>query len=373
MKFRLPKSQLTQILDKASMALPTRSTSSILLGLLIEIEENGSMKITGSDNEIRIEQTLQLTDFEAGKIVLPGKLFVNIIRSMPDEEITVTCGEDHVASVTTSRSSFRIAALDANEYPLSDPYIDDKKIIIQKEKFINMINKTTFAASRMDSRGVLVGALLDIREDQLIMVALDGFRMVVIRSTLETASEKPAKIIIAARILNEIVKLIASPDFQEETIEIGFNEARKNAQIATENLRVTISLISGNFLNYESLLPSRFATEAVVEKESFRRGIERAALMSTDGRNNLVKLKFAGDSLKITAKSDSGNLEDSFPIVLRGPDIEIGFNSKYILDGLKAIDTDNLIFSLETSIKPCTITPEETGEYTYMILPVRVS
>ena len=97
MKFRLPKSQLTQILDKASMALPTRSTSSILLGLLIEIEENGSMKITGSDNEIRIEQTLQLTDFEAGKIVLPGKLFVNIIRSMPDEEITVTCGENHVA------------------------------------------------------------------------------------------------------------------------------------------------------------------------------------------------------------------------------------------------------------------------------------
>ena len=353
------------------MALPVRSTSNILMGLLIQIDENGTMKITGSDNEIRIEQSLQVTESEPGQAVLPGKLFVDIVRSMPDEEISVICEENGIASIETSRSNFKISSLDANEYPLSDPFIEDKTIRIQKEEFTDMVSKTIFAASKVDSRGVLVGSLLDIKDDHLTMVALDGFRMVVAKSGLITPAEIPSKIIISARILNEIVKLISSSDFSEDEIEISFNEARRNAKIATENTIVTISLISGTFLNYENLLPQQFTTRAVLDREFFRRSIERAALMSTDGRNNLVRLRFAQDELKITAKSDSGHLDDTIPITLEGGEIEIGFNAKYILDGLKAIDSDQIVFSLETSIKPCTITPEQ-GDYTYMILPVRL-
>ncbi len=161
------------------MALPSRSTSNILMGLLIEIDDTGILKITGSDNEIRIEQTIQVTDYESGKAVLPGKLFVDIIRSMPDEEITVSCGEDKIASVTTSTSSFRISSIDADEYPVSEPYIDDKSVKINKENFIKMIGQTTFAASKVDSRGVIVGALFDIKTDEIVIVSLDGFRMAV--------------------------------------------------------------------------------------------------------------------------------------------------------------------------------------------------
>ena len=372
MKFRLPKSQLVPILEKASMALPARSASNILMGLLIEIDESGIMKVTGSDNEIRIEQTLRLSEYEAGNTVLPGKLFVSIIRSMPDEIITVNCGDDHIASITTVKSVFRIATLDANEYPMIDQFVEDKTIVINKETFIDMIVKTIFACSKVDSRGVLVGALLDIRDSQMTMVALDGFRMVVVRSELEEFSSESSKIIIAARVLNEIVKLISLPDFKQDDIEIAYNETKRTAKIVTENTKITISLINGKFLNYETLLPVQFATEAIIDRNEFRRSIERAALMSTDGRNNLVKLKFSEDTLEIIAKSDSGNLDDIIPISLKGPEIEIGFNSKYILDGLKAIDSETILFSLETNIRPCTMTPEE-GDYTYMILPVRVS
>lgn len=354
------------------MALPTRSTSNILMGLLIEVNEDGVMKITGSDNEIRIEQTISVQEFEQGSIVLPGKLFVSIIRSMPDEDVTVTCGEDFIASVTTSKSSFRIASLDAREYPLSDPYIEDKTIKIEKEVFSNIIAKTTFAASKVESRGVLVGVLMDIRDDKITFVSLDGFRMVVVRSTLNQPAAEPAKIIISARILNEIVKLLTSSDFEEEELEIGFNEIKKNARIASQNTSITISLLNGNYLDYENLLPNQFQTEAVLSREAFRQSVERAALMSTDGRNNLIKLKFTETELNITAKSDSGHYNDRIPVTLKGPEIEIGFNAKYLLDGLKAIDEDIILFSLETNTKPCTITPED-GSYIYMILPVRVS
>ena len=372
MKFTLSKKQLISVLDKVSTALPTRSTSNILMGILIEVNDSGIMKITGSDNEIRIEQTVPVSVFEPGSIVLPGKLFVSIIRSMPDEDITVTCGEDYIASVTTSKSSFRIASLDAREYPASDPYIEDKTIKIKKETFTDIITKTTFAASKVDSRGVLVGVLLDIREDNITFVSLDGFRMVVVRSALNQPVAEPAKIIISARILNEIAKLLSSSDFEEEELEIGFNETKKNARIASRNINITISLISGNYLDYENLLPLQFETEAILSRDTFRQSVERAALMSTDGRNNLIKLKFTDKELNITAKSDSGHYHDRIPITLKGPEIEIGFNAKYVLDGLKAIDDETIVFSLETSIKPCTITPENDG-YIYMILPVRVS
>lgn len=372
MKFQLSKNQLASTLDKVSMALPTRSTSNILMGLLIEVDENGTMRITGSDNEIRIEQTIEVSEFESGKIVLPGKLFVSIVRSMPDEEITVTCGEDHIATVATSRSSFRIASLDAREYPLSDPYEEDKTIRLQKETFIDIIGKTTFAASKVDSRGVLVGVLLDIGNDGITFVSLDGFRMAVVKAALNQPVEEPSQIIISARILNEIVKLITSADFEGEEIEIGFNEIKRNARIVSQNTRITISLINGKYLEYANLLPQQFQTEAVISRDALRHSVERAALMSTDGRNNLIKLKFTENDLNISAKSDSGHFSDNIPVTLKGPEIEIGFNAKYILDGLKAINEDTILFSLETSIKPCTITPEG-GDYVYMILPVRVS
>ena len=371
MKFKLPKKQLISVLDKVSMALPTRSTSNILMGLLVEIDENGTMKVTGSDNEIRIEQTLSVSDYEAGEAVFPGKLFVSIIHSMPDNDITVSCGEDHIATVSSNNISFRISSLDAREYPLSDPYQEDKTLKMKKEEFIDMINKSYFAASKVDSRGVLVGVLLDIKEDYINFVSLDGFRMAVAKTVLRDSAEQPSKIIISARILNEIVKLISSSDFDEE-IEIGFNEIKRNAKIASRDIKITMSLINGNFLEYEGLLPKEFQTEAVLDRDLFRSSVERAALMSTDGRNNLIKLSFLEEGLNITAKSDSGRFDDTMPVILSGPEIEIGFNAKYILDGLKVMDDDRIVFRLESSIKPCTITPEH-GDYTYMVLPVRVS
>ena len=137
-------------------------------------------------------------------------------------------------------------------------------------------------------------------------------------------------------------------------------------------MSITLSLLKGDYLDYRGVVPESFQTEAILEKDIFRRSVERAALMSTDGRNNLIKLDFSEDELTITSRSDSGYFQDRIPIRLTGTGIVIGFNSKYILDGLKAIDEETIRFRLESNIKPCTITPEN-GEYLYMILPVRVS
>lgn len=371
MKFIIRKSELTRALDKTLLALPSRSPLNIYKGILIETDEKGIVKLTSSDSEMRIEEKITAAKFEPGRTVLPGKLFADIIRTLPDETITVSCGENNTAFITTERSSFQISTIDADEYPGLEEYEEDKTLRIDKDTFIDMISKTNFAASKVEARGVIVGSLLDIKDDSITMVSLDGFRMAVARSQISNQNETNAKIIISARILNSLTKLISDEEFENNEIAIGYNEKRANAEIITENSRIIISLINGNYLDYENLLPKNFKAEVTLDKNEFRKSIERASLMSADGRNNLVKLRFTDDNLRITARSESGNLEDNIPVSVSGADIEIGFNSQYLLEGLRVIDTENIVFKYDTNVRPCTMEPENGG-YTYMILPVRI-
>lgn len=371
MKFKIAKKDLAGILDQASMALPARSSDNILLGFLIEIDESGVMTVTGSDNELRIEKKTKLSDYEAGNAVLPGRLFSDIVRSMPDEEITVDSSDSNFTSISTSKSSFQIASLDPDEYPEGGQYVEDQKIKISRDRFIEMVNKTAFAASREEARGVITGVLMDINGSSMNMVALDGFRIAVAELELESSPDESTSFIISARVLNEILKLISSSDFDEEEIEIGFNRNRNNAEIMAENTKITMSLINGTYLNYKNLLPEEYATKVDIDKEILRKGIERAILMSDDRRNNLVKLTFADNTLTVSSRSETGNFRDTIPVSIEGSDIEIGFNAKYFLDGLKAIDTEKVILKLSTNVRPCTMEPENGG-YIYMVLPVRI-
>ncbi|MGI6205035.1 MAG: DNA polymerase III subunit beta [Anaerovoracaceae bacterium] len=371
MKFTISKYELNKALNKTMLALPARSPLNIYKGILIEIDEAGLITLTSSDSEMRIEEKIQAEEYEPGKTVIPGKLFSDIVKTLPDEKITVSCDENNVAFITTERSSFQISTFDADEYPETDEYEEDKQITLDKDTFIDMINKTNFAASKVEGRGVIVGSLLDIEDDKITMVSLDGFRMAIAESPADTKINDDAEIIISARILNSLTKLIADEDFEDNKIVIEYNEKKANAEIITKNSRIIISLINGKYLDYKNLLPKDFKAEVTLSKDEFRRSIERASLMSTDGRNNLVKLRFSEDNLRITARSESGNLEDNIPVSVNGSDIEIGFNSQYLLEGLRVIDSDNIIFKYETNVRPCTIEPENGG-YTYMILPVRI-
>ncbi|MDD6255837.1 MAG: DNA polymerase III subunit beta [Eubacteriales bacterium] len=371
MEFAIRKSELNKALDKTLLALPSRTPLNIYKGILIETDDQGTIKLTSSDSEIRIEERIKAEEFEPGKTILPGKLFADIIRTLPDERVTVSSEDNATAYITTERSSFQISTFEADEYPSLDEYEEDKKLKINKDTFISLITKTSFAASKVEARGVIVGSLIDISDKKITMVALDGFRMAVAESEIDAENDTNAKIIISARILNNLTKLISDEEFENNDITIEYNEKKANAEIITANSKIIISLINGNYLDYEKLLPQNFKAEVTLNKEDFKKSIERASLMSADGRNNLVKLRFTNDNLRITARSESGNLEDNIPVSVSGADIEIGFNSHYLLEGLKAIDTENIIFKYDTSVRPCTMEPENGG-YTYMILPVRI-
>lgn len=366
MKFVISQNELNKALNLVSIAVTNRSTMNIMKGILAEVKD-GTLTLTGTDNFIRIEKTLHVVEYENGATVLPAKLFADIVRRLSDDSVTVESDEKGMATISTSMSNFSIVCFSADEYPAADNVEEQNTLRIRKDVFTEMVKKTAFAASKDDSRGVLVGILIRSMNDQIDMVALDGFRIAA--ATTETIGSEESEMIIAASILHELVSILSDAELVNDEIEFRFDS--KKAEVITADRRIIMSLLSGSFVRYKELIPTEFATEVHVVKSLLKESVERASLMAVDGRNNLVKLNFQGDELHISSRSESGQVDEMIPVHKTGGDMEIGFNSKYLLEGLKVIDDENIVIKMNANIKPCIIQPN-TGSYTYLLLPVRI-
>lgn len=368
MKFKIAQPELNKALNFVSKAVTSRSTMPVLKGILMKVTSEGKLIMTASDMDLSIEKTMQVTDFEEGAVVLPAKLFTDVIRKLPDENITVTLGDYNNVSIKTSLSEFKIIGMMPDEFPEIGTVNETRKIKINRDTFREMIRKTSFAASIDESKGVIVGVLMEMREGTINMAALDGFRMAV--STEVSANDQNTDIIISARILNEISKIISENDDDVEDIELIMDD--KKAVIFTSDSRIILRMMDGNFLKYRDLLPKAFKTTVNIDKNLLINSIERASLFAKEGRNNLIKLSITENNLQITSKSEAGTVDENIPVKKNGDDIEIGFNSKYLLDGIKVIKEDNIVMNFNTNVTPCIIEPLGENNFTYLLLPVRI-
>lgn len=368
MKFKISQSELNKALNFVSKAVTSRSTMPILKGILLNVTDDGKLTMTASDMELSIEKTIDATDTEEGSIVLPARLFTDIVRKLPNETINISSGNLSTVIINTASSEFKIVGMPADEFPPIGTVGENQKITVNKEIFREMIRKTSFAASIDKSKGVITGVLIEMRDGSINMAALDGFRMSV--SSESTDNDQETDLIISARILNEIGKIIAESDDDSENIELILDN--KKAVIVSEGSRIILRIMEGTFLKYRDLLPKHFKTTVHADRAMLADSIERASLFAKEGRNNLIKISLTDDDLQITSKSDAGNVNEHIPVKMDGNDLEIGFNSKYLLDGLKAIKSDDIIMKFNTNITPCVIEPVGDENFVYLILPVRI-
>ncbi|MCR5229277.1 MAG: DNA polymerase III subunit beta, partial [Solobacterium sp.] len=342
-------------------------TMNIMKGILAEVKD-GKLILTGTNSLLRIEKTLELVEGEDGSTVFPAKLFSDIVRKLSDDVITVTSDERGSATISTMMSTFNIVCFSADEFPSEEQFEEGRTLRISKDVFMQMVKKTAFAASRDESRGILLGILIRSMPDSIKMVALDGFRIASART--ENVMGEESELVIAAGILNELVSILSDSELENDEIVFRFND--KKAEVKTLDSRITMSLLKGTFISYENLIPKDFSVSVFVSRSSLRESVERASLLALDGRNNLVKLRFEDDELRISSQSDSGKVDEVIAIQKEGENMEIGFNSKYLLEGLKVIEDENIILKLNSSVTPCVIEPM-SGNYTYLLLPVRIS
>ena len=369
MRFSCNQQTLTKALNIVSKAVTIRTTIPILKGILLRVDNNGILTMSASDLDISIEKKIKVDNSEPGEIVVLSKLFGDIIRKLPDGDIYIEENNGKV-QIKCSNSEFNIIGLSAEEFPNINPNEkDSEELVFNKEILKDMIKKTSFSASIDENKGAMTGVLVEMEENTLNMVAIDGFRMAIARESMK--NKKRQNIIIPAKILNEISRIISETDIDNDDITMLLNT--KKAVFIMESTKIVIRLLEGEFMNYKRIIPADSSCRVVLNKNDFLDSVERASLLAKVGKNNLVRLEIKDNIMEITSKSEEGNVKEEIIISKEGNDLTIGFNSKYLIDVLKVVDDESINMLFNTNVSPCLIKPISGDSFEYLVLPVRIS
>lgn len=370
MKFSCEQQKLTKALNVVSKAVTSRTTIPILKGIMLEVTSDGKLTMSASDLDISIQDTIDVNVKEPGAIIVMAKLFGDIVRKLPSMEIDIESDEENNVTIKCMNSEFKIIGMSTDEFPSVNILSENNEFIdFNKSEFRKMIDKTSFAASVDESRGVITGVLIEIKADQINMVAIDGYRMAITRKAKVNTSQK--NVIISAKILNEISRIIGDIDSDEEDGKLFLND--KKAVFKFDNIQAELRLIDGEFIKYADILPKESKITVKVNRSLFMESIERASLLSKTGKNNLIKIDIADTLMTITSNSEEGNVKEEIAVSKNGDDLVIGFNAQYVIDVLKSIDDEEINMLFNTGITPCLIEPTSGNEFEYLVLPVRIN
>lgn len=365
MRFTCSASALIEGLQIATKALASRTTNQILEGVLIETDLN-EVVLTCSDERITIVTRFEAYVTEPGRGVVPGKLFNEIVRRLSDDDIEISMSDRFIFTIRGSGSRTNISGQDADLYPALPQMDGEKEISLPQDMLKDMIQKTEFAIAVEDMREVLTGSLLEISGGDVTMVALDGFRLALRRAKCSDVLEQFSAI-IPGRAVSDIGKLLSDDENAFAHLSFGGNKLH----IKLEKTEIFVILVAGEYIQYRQILPNRFATRLVVDLETFRRGIDRAALIAREGNNNLLILKIADGEMAIEAHSQIGDVYEKLDIQQEGANLNIAFNVKYLTDVVRFINAPQIEINLNNAISPCVITPLGDPDYVHLVLPVR--
>lgn len=361
------KNILSDNINIVSKAVSNRSTLPVLEGIYLKAEETGKLILKGNDMEISIESEMEAEVKSAGEAVVNAKIFANIIKTLNSESVSIEISENNNILIKGGKAKFEIPLISASEFPeIAKPELQ-YSVKIEKRILRDMINKTIFSVSLIDTRPVLTGCLFEIDKNTLKMVALDGYRMAIRKEIIEDEFENN-KIIIPAKALNELTKIINDDD---EFIKISC--ASNHALFEFDNCKMYTRLIEGEYINYESIITPDFEKELECSVDELYSAISRASLLLSGESGKSVKLRIERDNINISCESQSGSVDDN--IGVDNPDFEltIGFNHRYLADALKACDCERIKIKLKASRTPLIIEPIEEDNFLYLILPVRLN
>ena len=369
MQFTMNAQDLLDGLNTVTRALAARPAKQILEGVLIDAGSEG-INLTCSDGSLSIECVLAADVKEPGRVVLPGKLFTELVRKLPGGSVTVKVNENHSASIRCLSSKSNLAGMNPMEYPEMAEVETGTTVKIPQNKLREMISRVVFAIATDESRQILTGCLLEVTRDEARLVALDGFRLAMQKAF--QPFELPQgmdvlKAVIPGRVLSELSKILLD---EEEFCTLLLDKTRMQATFG--NTRLSTVLLAGEYIDYRKILPASFKTQAMADRLQVQNAIDRASLMAREGKNNLIRMSFANSRLMITSNAELGDVLEEMDATLAGDPIDIAFNAKYITDVIRNITDDELCMKFNSNVSPCVVCPSEGDQYLYLILPVRV-
>lgn len=371
MKFLCDRSVLLNAVTIASRTVSLKSTIPALEGILFETGMTGfsSLTLTGYNLKTGIRTKMEADIQEEGRLVLNAKLLGDIIRKMPEGEVTVSSEKNLLVKLTCGASYFEIMGTEADEFP-ELPSVDAQTAFrIQEKKLQSMIAQTLFAVSTNESRPVHTGSLFEIRDSELTIVSVDGYRLALRRELLDEETEIATSFVVPGAALLEASRIAAD---SEELAAI--NMGTKHIMFSIGDSEIISRRLEGEFLEYRKSIPNVHKYDLYADRRELLNVFERVSLIINEKNKSPVRCKFEDGILHLSAATAIGKATDECNVEGDAEGLEIGFNNRYILEALRAAPDDKVNIQLLSGISPCVILPEnpDNKSYLYLILPVRL-
>ena len=365
-KFSCEKVLLQNAIAVTSRAVAQKSSIPALEGLLLRAEQELTVSGYNMQTGIRTRVAADVTD--RGEIVLNARLFGDIIRRMPDDVVTLSVDEKLMVHLSCGDADFDILGLSAADYPDLPEVEDEYAVSLQQRTLRTMIEEVAFAVSTNESRPVHTGALFEITDAGLTMVAVDGFRLAIRREPLEKLEGGAFSFVAPGAALNE-VKSICGDVEELATVTLG----KRHILFEVGETELICRRLEGEFLDYKNAIPRKNPINVIVDTKSLIESIDRVSVVISDKLKSPVRCTFDHDKLLLSARTGNGEARDVCRLSGDGNGLEIGFNNRYLMEALRYAPADTVRMELNTGVSPAIIVPVDGEEnFLYMVLPVRL-
>ncbi|MCM3712303.1 DNA polymerase III subunit beta [Sporosarcina luteola] len=375
MKFEIMRDWLLEGLNDVMKAISSKVANPILTGVKMDVNEKG-LTMTGSDSDITIctfipveqdgEQIIRV--IESGSIILQAKVFSEIVRKLPTNEITIEV-ENMQTLIQSGKSEFHLIGSNSDEYPVLPNVKDEYRFSLPSDLMKSIIKETVFAVSQQETRPILTGVHWETDEEKLVCVATDSHRLARREIVPEMMPESPFSVVIPGKSLQELNKILED---NSDVVEIVI--ADQQVLFKSRNVLFYSRLLEGNYPDTSRLIPSEYKTTVQVNGRKLLQAIDRASLLAREDRNNIVRFAAEGGNvIEVSSNSpEIGKVEELIEAIdVNGEDLKISFSAKYMMDALKAIEGQDIAIHFTGAMRPFILKSMESDAILQLILPVR--
>ncbi|MBQ8739987.1 MAG: DNA polymerase III subunit beta [Clostridia bacterium] len=367
MKIRVERSVFLDAVLKMQKTVGAKSSMPVLEGILLSAEK-GLLTLSSYNLEMGMKKEMYASCEEEGDIVINARLLADILRKLRGIDVEIECDDRLVCHIRSGEAVFDIMGMEANDFPEMPSLTEGENLCLNGEDFCDMVKGTIFAVSQIEgTRPILTGINISVKEGILQFVAIDGYRLAIRRKKINIQND--IEFIIAGKALSEVVKLI-----DENTEDIEIKVGRRLILFKISGFTFIARLLEGEFVNFEKIIPSEHSQQTNIVCDEMIDSVERVSLLINDSFSTPIRCAFGKEELIISCSTALGRAKEKMNISLDGNEFEMGLNSRYLLEALKACEREKITFKFNGANAGVTITPADTEdkEMLYLIMPMRL-
>ena len=376
MKFSINRDHFSNGLQQVLNVVGTRATMPILSNVLIKAKED-HIELTTTNLDLGIRCKIQSEVSDAGSITLPVRKLATIVRELPSLDVHVETHPNFQARIASGTSLFRIMGINPEEFPPLPTFQDQHSFMLTQSALWTMLKSVSYAQSTDETRYIMNGVFFNFSDDKLTLAATDGRRLAVMNRDMEVAEENTGHLILPGKTVAEVERLMN----QGEDVRIAFNDRQVAFEISAsedaestgmlDSIYLVSKVVEGSYPNYRQVIPKETDRHIKLNRDSFLIAVRRAALVASE-KSNSIKMSIGKNLLEITGSSpEIGESRESIPVEYDGPDVQVAFNPQFVMDPLKALTHDDVIFEFKNELSPGVIRTKES--FLCVVMPLRLN